>query len=783
MDVRNRYHAILMLLMALLLSAGEVRAWNPRRYVNPNIGANHSRWFFYTPASMPFGMVKQGPSTNGTVGSPSGWEAVGYEDRHRSIEGFACVHEFQLGGILVMPTSGTLKTVPGSLDGQVPGYRSRFRKEHETAAPGYYSVLLDDYSVLAELTSTPRVAFQQYTFQRGGESHLIFDIGNLLGESGPVRDARVTIVDDRTIEGYLCTAPLYVQAYCPGADVRIWFRAVLDRAMDSGRTFRRGGEPTAEREITGPGACAVADFRLEPNERVLVKIGISYTSPEAARENLETEAGDLTFARALKRAERRWEKMLGRIVVRSDDEAAKTRFYTGLYHALLGRGLCSDVRGTYPKNDGSVGRIACDERGVPRHAHYNTDAVWGAYWNLSQLWAIAYPDYYADFINSQLLIYRDTGWLADGIVNSRFVSGVGTNMVSVIMAGAYQCGIRGFDVELAYEAALKNEFGFEDRPSGAGKLDVKPFLDNGYIPYTDPKGSDWKDRIDFSASHTLEYSFSAYAVAQWARALGRGEDAERLMRLADGWTWLFDDETGLMRPRYRDGRFIDDFDPLQTWRGFQEGNALQYTCFVPHAPEALVARIGRDRFCERLDSLFAESRKHVFGGGTEVDAFSGLESVYNHGNQPSLHTVWLFNHAGRPSLSQKWVRAICDEFYGNDATHGYGYGQDEDQGQLGAWYVMASLGLFDVAGLVNPNPEFTVGAPRFDKAVIRLHPEYHSGRRFVIRTRRNSAEDCYVSRASYDGKRLETLELPCKNVFSGGKLVVELNNTGCAYDR
>ena len=783
MDVRNRYFVILALLIALLFPGSGVRAWNPRRYVDPNIGSNHSRWFFYTPAAVPFGMVKQGLSTNGTVGSPSGWEAVGYEDRHTSIEGFACVHEFQLGGILVMPACGVIKTVPGSLDGRIPGYRSHFRKENETAFPGYYSVLLDDCSVRAELTSTTRVAFQRYTFLRGGDSYLIFDIGNLLGESGPVEDARVEFVDARTIEGYVRTAPLYVQAYSPGADVRIWFRAVLDCEMDSFHTFHRGGDPVESRIVTGKGACAAAGFRLRAGETVGVRIGISYTSIGAARENLAAEADGLSFDRARRLAEREWTRMLGRIAVRSDDEAAKVKFYTGLYHVLLGRGVCSDVRGTYPKNDGSIGQIACNDQGIPLHAHYNTDAVWGAYWNLTQLWAVAYPDYYNDFVNSQLLVYKDTGWLADGIVNSRFVSGVGTNMVSVIMAGAYQCGIRGFDTDLAYEAALKNELGFENRPSGAGKLDVQAFLDNGYIPYSDPRGSDWKEQIDFSASHTLEYSYSAYAVAQWARTLGREQDAERLMKLSDGWKYLFDDETKLMRPRYENGRFIDKFDPLQTWRGFQEGNALQYTCFVPHAPEALIARIGRERFCERLDSLFTESCKLVFGGGMEVDAFSGLESVYNHGNQPSLHTAWLFNHAGQHALSQKWVRAICDEFYGVDATHGYGYGQDEDQGQLSAWYVMASLGLFDVAGLVNPDPEFTVGAPRFDKAVIRLHPGYHSGKRFVIRTRNNSAENRYISEACYNGKRLATLELPYKKVISGGKLVIDLNNTECTYDR
>lgn len=761
----------------------ECEAKEPADYVNPNIGSNHSRWFFYTPASVPFGMVKQGPSTNGTVGSPSGWEAVGYEDRHGSIEGFACVHEFQVGGILIMPVTGEVQTVPGTVDGKTGGYRSDFRKEQEKAEPGYYSVLLDRYGVLAELTSTRRVGFQQYTFKKGGDAHLIFDIGNALGESGPVTDAWIRVVDEQTVEGYVYTSPLYVQAYQPGEIVKIFFHARLDRPVESARTFFRGGEICPEREIRGKGACAVLDFTAEPGEKVGLKVAVSYTSVEAARRNMEAEAEGLTFGKALKKAQRQWKDMLGRIRVESDREADKTKFYTAMYHVLLGRGVCSDYDGTYPRNDGTVGQIPLGEDGRPVHAHYNTDAVWGVYWNLAQLWAIAFPDYYNDFVSSQLLIYKDTGWLADGIANSRFVSGVGTNMVSVIMAGAYQCGIRNYDVELAYEAALKNELGYADRPAGAGKKNVKLFLDHNYIPFRDPRGTDWKDQIDFSASHTLEYSFSAYAVAQWAKALGKEDDYRKLMKLADGWTYLFDDSTRLMRPRYEDGRFIGNFNPLQTWRGFQEGNAMQYTYFVPHNPKALIAKVGRERFVERLDSIFADSHKSVFGGGQTVDAFSGLESVYNHGNQPSLHISWLFNYAGRHSLSQKWVRTICEEFYGTDATHGYGYGQDEDQGQLSAWYVMASLGLFDVAGLVNCRPEFVVGAPAFDRIRIRLDRNYYSGSEFVIETERKTPEDCYVSEVLYDGKRLETLVLPFDKLVSGGKLKVRLGSGHCTYDR
>ena len=187
-----------------------------------------------------------------------------------------------------------------------------------------------------------------------------------------------------------------------------------------------------------------------------------------------------------------------------------------------------------------------------------------------------------------------------------------------------------------------------------------------------------------------------------------------------------------IRPKKADGQFIHNFDPLQVWRGFQEGNAWQYTFYAPHDIPALVDKVGVDTFNARLDSIFTQSQKKIFSGGTNIDAFAGLRTLYNQGNQPCLHISWLFNEAGRPDLTQKWVRAILNEFYGTDGIHGYGYGQDEDQGQLGAWYVISSMGLFDVKGLAGTNPSFGLGAPLFDKITIRLNPKYYSGEEFTI---------------------------------------------------
>ncbi|MBO6248664.1 MAG: glycoside hydrolase family 92 protein, partial [Bacteroidales bacterium] len=210
---------------------------------------------------------------------------------------------------------------------------------------------------------------------------------------------------------------------------------------------------------------------------------------------------------------------------------------------------------------------------------------------------------------------------------------------------------------------------------------------------------------------------------------------------------------------------------------FQEGNAWQYTFYVPHDVEGLVGKVGSKVFNERLDSIFTLSRPKIFSGGTVVEAFAGLRTLYNHGNQPCLHISWLFNEAGRPSLTQKWVRAILDEFYGTDGIHGYGYGQDEDQGQLGAWYVVSSLGLFDVKGLTSEDPSLAIGSPIFDKIVIKLDREYYKGRKFRMNMSGNSKKNVYVKSLSMNGKDLHGTRLPFSDFAKGGRLDIAMSDT------
>jgi predicted alpha-1,2-mannosidase len=718
---------------------------------------------------MPFGMAKPGPSTNGSLGNADGWQATGYDYRDTSIEGFVCTHEFQVGGITVAPSTGQLRTLPGNPDGTGPkGYRSAYSHDQEYATAGYYQVMLQDYNINAEVTATDRVAYLRFTFPESKSSHLIFDIGHQQGESGKVKDSEVWINEDGSVEGWVVTLPEYIKKYQPGADQRIYFSAIVDKKPTKGGVFNGNKVSENQTYAHGIGAGAYLDFNTSKDEQITVKVGISYTSVQNARINLKAEATGVSFDEAKAASQKAWEEALGRIIVEGNNQDDLKKFYSGLYHALLGRGVMSDVNGAYPKHNGTIGQVPM-EGGKPKYRMYNTDAMWGGQWNLTQLWALAYPEHLSEFVSSTLQEYKDCGWLADGLANSKYVSGVGTNQLPLMIDAAYQCGIRDFDLELAYEACLKNEMDGKNRPQGAGKDDTADFVELGYAPHKElgERGEDFY----FSGSHTLEYAFSAYATAMLGKSLGKTQDYDKLMWMARGWERIFDEKTGYMHPRLRNGEFIANFDPMQVWRGFQEGNAVQYTFYVPHMPEELIKKVGEDEFNKRLNDIFTASQPQIFSGGKEIDAFAGLRTYYNQGNQPCLHISWLFNHSGRPDLSQKWVRAICDEFYGTDGIHGYGYGQDEDQGQLGSWYVLAGIGLFAVDGLTSPEPEFSIGSPIFDKVTIKLNPDYFKGKEFVITAKNNSKKNIYVKPSKLiNGKKSKAGSIKFSDVTNGGTL-------------
>jgi predicted alpha-1,2-mannosidase len=758
-----------IVLLAMVLAGCSVKRENVLKYVDPNIGTAHSRWFFYTPAAVPYGMAKLAPSTNAHYGNPSGWEAVGYDTRQNSIEGFVHFHEWQVGGISYMPTTGTLRTKPGDLEGTNTGYRSKFDRKNEIAQPGYYKVLLDDYNITAELTATKRVGFQRYTFPKNDLSHVILDIGNKQGESDIVTDASIHMIDDTHFEGYVKTYPKYVKIYDPAGQVAMYFYGELSKKPSTVSSFTANDVVENKNQAKGKGAGLVLNYQTADQETVEVKTGLSYTSNANAKLNFLAEAKDLSFEQAKAAAQKTWQTQLGKIAVEGEDLQDKTKFYTGLFHALLGRGIASDVNGNYPKHSGEIGQLPAQTDNNIKAEYLNTDAIWGGFWNITQLWSLSYPEWYGSFVNTQLQLYKDRGWFGDGIANSEYVSGVGTNFVGLAVASAYNVGIRNYDTNLAYEAVKANELGYQNRIVGSGKLDTKAFITKGYVPYFDQTGRDFvtdSTGSNFAGSHTLEYSYSAFAAAQMAKAMGKTQDYDQLIKLSNGWRAIFNPQNKLMQPKRANGQFIEKFDPYQPWRGFQEGNAVQYTFYVPQNPAGLVDAIGKESFNKRLDSIFTVSEKLGFGGGKTIDAFAGINSIYNHGNQPNLHISWLFNFSGKPWLTQKWTRLIGSDFYGTEPIHGYGYGQDEDQGQLGSWYVMNALGLFDVKGFSDLRPIVEIGSPLFAKATVTLGNE----KTLIIETVGNSKDNVYIQSATFNGKPLVNCWLYRDELMKGGKL-------------
>ena len=759
-------------LLILLFASGAARSQDLLHYVNPNIGTAHSRWFFYTPAAVPYGMAKLAPSTNGHEGNASGWEAVGYDTRQNSIEGFVHFHEWQVGGVSFMPTTGKLKVIPGELNGPPIGYRSHFDRKNQVAQPGYYKVLLDNYNVIAELTATKRVGFHRYTFPKTDSAHVILDIGNKQGESGEVTDAGIKMIDDTHFEGFVATYPQYLRHDEPKGKVMMFFYGELSKKPEAIGAFNASVIHENTKSAQGKGAGLFLNYKTSEKEQIEIKAGLSYTSIENARKNLLAEAAGLNFDQAKVKAQAIWQQELARINVSGTNEDDKVKFYTGLFHGLLGRGIASDADGSYPKHGGLSGKLTITDP-TAKPEFLNTDAIWGGYWNLTQLWSLSYPQWYGNFVNTQLQLYKDKGWFGDGIANSEFVSGVGTNFVGLAVAAAYNVGIRNYDVNLAYQAVKANELNWagKEKAPGSGKLDVQAFIKNGYVPFVDQDKTD-STGARSSASHTLEYSFSAFAAAQMAKSMGKTEDYKLFIRYSNGWRKLLNPQSKLIQPKNADGTFIAQFDPYQPWRGFQEGNAIQYTFYVPQNPAGLINAIGKAEFNNRLDSIFTSSEKDGFGGGKEIDAFAGIKSIYNQGNQPCLHISWLFNFSGKPWLTQKWTRAICNEFYGTEPIHGYGYGQDEDQGQLGSWFVMTSLGLFDVKGFTDERPIIEFGSPMFSKAAIRLGNQQE----LTVEAKNTSKENVYIQSATFNGKPLNNCWMYRDELMKGGKLTFVMGN-------
>lgn len=762
-----KYLKCLLLSLAVLQSCAPGSSKKPADYVNPFIDSHKSRWFFFSSASRPFGMVNLSPDT-WVVGS---WNS-GYLYDSLYVRCFSHVHAWQLAGIPVMPTAGKLRGHQG-----MEATKSSFSHDDEIAKPGYHKIVLQDYGISAELTSTCRVGFHRYTYPATDSAYVNFFTGDFLAH-GPIDSSMITVTDEREVSGFSVLAPTPRRP----KPTYVYFTARFDRPFTRFIAWQDSQIVAHEgRKISGKNVGAAVGFKMNRDRPLLMKVAISYTSIEQARKNMETELPHWDFDKVAADAQREWNEMLGRIEISGGTEEQRVKFYTDLWHALLGRRIASDVDGKYCDMTGSsplIRQVRLDAAGRPLYPQYNFDALWGSQWTLNVLWSMAYPEIMDGFCNTMVNRYHDGGLIPRGPSGGNYTYVMIGDPAASFFATACNKGIRNYDEQAAYEGLRKNAFpggirdraGYEhgDNPVGGG---MNYYVARGYVPEGLPGSGRHKD----GASMTLEYAYQDWCLGQLAKALGKGEDYQLFNRRSQNYRNLWNPETGFMHPRNLDGTWIADFQPVGkgfNTTGFCESNSAMYTNFVPHDLDGLMKLFGgAEQYTAFVNSSFDSSKVNRF----VTDHGKHAESWIDYENQPSCQMAHLFNFSGAPWLTQKWVREVKEITFGDTTAYG-GYNGDEDQGQMGALGVLMAIGLFQMDGGASVNSSYEITSPIFDETVIHLNSDYYPGGEFRIVARNNSADNMYIQSAQLNREDWPKFHFPHDVFANGGMLELQMGN-------
>ena len=742
---------------------------NPVDYVNPFLGTEFFGHQFPGP-SLPFAMVHLSPDMD-----TEGWNyCSGYNYCGNSIIGFSHTHwngvgMLNGGEILLMPTGGDkLKTVPGRKEHPGEGYRSVFDHAHEVASPGYYSVLLKDYQIKAELTATRRVGFHRYTFHKGINSHIILDLGHQIGDNFSLELSGLRILDNNRIEGMKSAG-----------SGKLYFVAKFNKPFKYYGTFdndlktpESGGSiwPYKNGE-TGRNIGAFVTFSTSENEQILVKVGISYTSIEGARRNLDVEIPGWDFDQVIHDARTIWENELSRIKINGATSAQKETFYTAIYHSLLSQYISQDTDGKYLGPDHKIHE-------AKGYDYYGSFSCWDTYRSQHPLLTLTAPGHVNDFIRSIVAKTKDYGWLpAQHFQNIFGEAMVGDHLIPVIV-DAYIKGFRNFDVKFLYEAMRKKALE-EPRPpipSSAGRSGLKYYIELGYAPF---------DKVTESVPNTLELAYDDWCIAQLANELGKKQDYQLFMKRAHNYCNLWDSKTRFMRPKNSDGSWLEAlngreqeidslnghywykyFDPLllgeRPNRHYTESTAWQYIWAVQHDIQGLIKLFGGNKqFTAKLDTFFTMSPNIT---PPKYDGVVGTIGQYIQGNQPSHHVAYLYDFAGEPWKTQQRVRQICDQLYRDGPG---GICGEEDMGSLSSWYVLSSMGFYPVT----PGSTcYAIGSPLFGEVTITLE----NGKSFVVSAHNNSHENKYIQSAVLNGKPLTRTFISQKEITDGGSVIFEM---------
>jgi predicted alpha-1,2-mannosidase len=725
--------------------------------VNPLIGTKNMGHTF-PGATVPFGMVQLSPETgnepmfiDGKYNKEVYRYCSGYQYDDSTIFGFSHTHfsgtgHSDLGDFLVMPTTGRLILEPGENNESGSGYFSMFSHDNETAMPGYYQVGLSTYGINAELTSTKRVGFHQYTFPKNDSAHILLDfMANIYNYDDKNVWTFVRVENDTLITGYRQTSgwartrTLYF-AMVFSKPVKSYGHKKYDNLPYKG-FWRKFDETENFPEMAGRKIRAYFNFKTEEGEKIKIKFALSAVSTEGALKNLQAEIPGWDFDQIKDQAREKWNNQLRKIAVKTQTSEQKESFYTALYHTMLSPVVFEDVDGSYRGLDDNV-------HPSNGFTNYTIFSLWDTYRALHPLFNLIEPSRNADMINSMLAHYDQSVhhmlpvW--SHYANENWCM-IGYHAVSVL-ADAAAKGNTSFDLQHALEAAKST--------SQVAYFDgIGDYMKFGYVP---------EDKNGSSVSKTLEYAYDDWCIAQLASFSGDSLTASAYLKRSDNYNHVYNRKSRFMQPRLSDGTWKTPFDPLQTHdQGFIEGNAWNYGLYVPQQVDSLVSmKGGKTAFSAHLDSLFTMHLDDSYFEETEDITRDGIIGNYVHGNEPGHHIAYLYNWTNDPWKTQSRVRMIMETMYGAAPD---GLCGNDDAGQMSAWYVFSALGFYPVCP---GSPEYALGSPIVEEAIVHLE----NGKNLHIIVRNQSLKNIYVKKVLLDGIELKAPTINHFDLIKGGEL-------------
>lgn len=742
----------------------QVQNDNLVQYVKPIIGTERMGHTF-PGATVPFGSVQLSPETdtipyevNGKYVADVYKYCAGYQYDDKTIVGFAHTHyngtgHSDLGDFLIMPTVGKLQLNPGTAANPSSGFRSRFSHTTEVAEADYYKVKLEDYNITAELTSTTRVGFHQYTFPKTDSAHIILDLMyNIYNYPGKDVWTYVRVLNDSTVAGYRQTRgwarnrTVYFAMKFSQPFVEYGYKSFSTNEPYAG-FWRRFNLTKNFPLMEGHDLRAYFNFSTKLDNKIKIKFALSPVSMDGAMENMQAEVPGWNFQSVKKEGQLAWQKELSKIKIQTISDSDKVNFYTAMYHAFINPTIYMDIDGKYKGIDQKI-HIA---KGF---TNYTTFSLWDTHRALHPLFTIIQPKRDNDMVQSMLAHFAQSPFqmlpVWSSYANENWCM-TGYHAVSVI-ADAVIKGINTFDAKKALAACVTTA----DNPIYDN---ISAYRKYGFIP---------DENSENSVSTTLEYAYDDWCIAQLAKKVGDKKHYNEFIKRSQNYKNVYDPSIGYMRPKNKEGVFRKNFDPLETsGEGFIEGNAWNYSLYVPHDPVGMIQMEGGDKpFIERLDKLFTTYLPDKYFAHTEDITRDGLIGNYVHGNEPSHHIAYLYNWTSQPWKTQQTVRMILKSQYHNGAD---GLGGNDDTGQMSAWYIFSALGFYPVAP---GSDQYALGSPLVKKADLKLE----NGKHLIIETKNQSEQNVYVSKVELNGKLLAQPFIKQSDITNGGKLVFWMTN-------